>query len=148
MARQRKRQSKISLLRTDQEIRAERKKLPIFKARNLRSSIAEANANQSVGGDFAILTAFRRRNTIQMEDLLRRLGVDPSQPDAWLRGFLLLAHYHHGVANLGWYPRRTNRNAATWTPAHDFAILREVEMLRKLQGLRTANSGWQGNCQP
>jgi hypothetical protein len=29
------------------------------------------------------------------------------------------------------YPRRTNRNSATWTPAHDLALLREVFLLRQ-----------------
>lgn len=69
-----------------------------------------------------------------MNELLRHLGVDPARPDAWLRGFLILAHVHHGIGHLAWYPKRTNRNAARWTPDHDFVLLREVLIL-KTEGL-------------
>jgi hypothetical protein len=69
-----------------------------------------------------------------MKELLRCLGIDASKPDAWQRGFFRLANLHHGVGQLAWYPRRTNRNASTWTSDHDLALLREVMILRQ-QGL-------------
>ncbi len=47
------------------------------------------------------------------------LGIDPSRPDAWKVGFLLLAFYHHGAGQLAWFRRRTNANSATWKPEHD-----------------------------
>jgi len=131
MARKRNKQSKILLVPTDEEIRAERKKLPIFKAHDLRLLLREARANKNVGVDIGVLAAFRRHNEIQMKKLLGHLGIDPSQPDAASRGFFLLAHYHHGLGCLAWYRRRTNRNAATWTSTNDFALLREVVMLTK-----------------
>ena len=130
MARKRKKQ--ILLLPPDREVEARRKKLPIFEAHDLRSLLAEAKASQHVDGDdVAVLAALRRRNEVQMQKLLRALGVDPSRPDAWARGFFLLAHYHHGVGQLAWYPRRTNRNAAKWTRAQDLELLREVIMLTR-----------------
>jgi len=129
MARKRKKQ--ILLLPPDREVEAGRKKLPVFETHDLRSVLAEAKASQHVDGDdVAFLSALRRRNEVQMQKLLRALGVDPSRPDAWARGFFLLAHYHHGLGQLAWYPRR-NRNAAKWTPAQDLELLREVIMLTR-----------------
>lgn len=116
----------------DRWVEAKRKKLPVFKAHDLRSVLAEAKTSQHVEGeDIAVLAALRRRNEVQMQRLLRALGVDPSRPDAWARGFFLLAHYHHGVGQLAWRPRRTNANAAKWTPAQDLELLREVIMLTR-----------------
>jgi hypothetical protein len=93
--------------------------------------ISEAKGNDKTDVDTAFFFAFRRRNDAQMNELLRRLGVDPSRPDAWERGFFHLAFLHHGVGHLTWNPRRTNRNSATWTPTHDLALLREVFVLRQ-----------------
>jgi hypothetical protein len=121
-------------LATDQEIKARRKKLPVFAAHDLRSLIGEAKASQRAGGDLTLLTVFRRHNEAQLNELLRHLGIDPSQPDAWLRGFFFLAHYYQGVGRMAWYPRRANRNAATWTLTADLALLAEVTMLTN-QGL-------------
>ena len=84
-----------------------------------------------MGMTLAVLAALRRRNEVQMQKLLRGLGVDPSRPDAWKRGFFLLAYYHHGVGHLAWHPRRTNRNAAKWTRAQDLELLRQVIMLTR-----------------
>lgn len=126
MARKRKKQ--ILLLPPDREIGGGRKKLPVFKPHDLRSLLAEAKASQNVDGDdIAVAVAFRRQNAIQMQRLLLCLGVDPSQPNAWEKGFFLLAHYHHGVGQLAWYPRRTNKNAAKWAQAQDLELLREVD---------------------
>ena len=130
MARKRKKQ--ILLLPPDREVEARRKKLPVFEAHDLRSLLAEAKASQHVDADdAAVLAALRRRHEVQMQKLLRALGVDPSRPDAWKRGFFLLAHCHHGVGHLAWYPRRTNRNATKWTRAQDLELLRQVIMLTR-----------------
>jgi hypothetical protein len=97
-----------------------------------RCRAAQAPTSQHVDGDdAAVLAALRRRNEVQMQKLLRSLGVDPSRPDAWVRGFFLLAYYHHGVGHFAWHPRRTNRNAAKWTPAEDLELLREVIVLKQ-----------------
>src|ERR1700730_8794893 len=123
------RRSKISLFPKDHEVKSARRKLPIFDPHDLRSLITEAKTSDETDFDSAFLLAFRRRNSAQMKDLLRRLGVDPSRADAWERGFFHLAFLHHGVGHLAWYPRRTNRNSASWTPTHDLALLREVALL-------------------
>jgi hypothetical protein len=125
------RRSKISLFPKDHEVKSTRRELPVFDPHDLRSLITEAKRNDQAGADSAFLFAFRRRNETQMKELLRRLGVDPSRPNAWERGFFQLALLHHGVGHLAWYPRRTNRNSATWTPTHDLALLQEVIVLRQ-----------------
>ena len=125
------RRSKISLFPKDHEVKSARRKLPVFDPHDLRSLISEAKKNDKADVDSAVLFAFRHRNDAQMKELLKRLGVDPSRPDAWERGFFHLAFLHHGVGHLAWYPRRTNRRAATWTPTHDLALLREVFLLRQ-----------------
>ena len=130
-AKARKQRSKISLFPKDQEVKSARRKLPVFDPHDLRSLISEAKTNDKADVDTAFFFAFRRRNDTQMKELLRHLGVDPSRPDAWERGFFQLALLHHGVGHLAWYPRRTNRNSATWTSTHDLALLREVIILRQ-----------------
>jgi hypothetical protein len=103
----------------------------VFDPHDLRTLITQAKTNNEVDVDKAFLFAFRRRNDAQLKDLLRRLGVDPLKSDAWERGFFHLAFLHHGVGHLAWYPRRTNRNAATWTATDDLTLLREVVALRQ-----------------
>jgi hypothetical protein len=135
MARKEKGKGQKQLFPPDQQIAAIRKKLPIYKPHDLRSLLAEAKANQNPDGDdIGLVAAFLRRNGAQMEDLLRRLGIDPSQPNAWQRGFYQLAVCQHRVGHVAWYPRRTNRNAVRWTPDHDYELLCEVAVL-KAKGL-------------
>jgi hypothetical protein len=129
-----KQRSKIPLFPKDHEVKRARRKLPVFDPQDVGSLLAEAKTNDKADVDIAFLLVFRRRNGAQMKELLRRLGVDPSRPDAWERGFFHLARLHHGVGRLAWYHRRTNRNSATWTEAHELALLREVFLLRQ-QGL-------------
>jgi hypothetical protein len=131
-AKTRKQRSKISLVpNNDHEVKSTRRKLPVFDPHDLRSLITEAKTNHTADVDAAFFLAFRRRNDAQMKKLLRHLGVDPSSSDAWERGFFRLAFLHHRVGHLAWYPRRTNRNSATWTPTHDLALLQEVIVLRQ-----------------
>src|SRR5580704_5430142 len=129
-----KRKERIQILagHTDEHIRAQCKKLTLFEPHDLRSLISEARASETDSGlDRAVVSALRHRNQSQMNDLLRRLGVDPSQPDSWQRGFLQLACRHYGVARLALHQHpRTNRNAATWTDAADMNLLLEVISLR------------------
>ncbi len=131
-----KKQSKgrIVLFPNDQQLKTLGDNLPSFSAHDLRALVKEAESNDKVTSTNRFVLALRRRNDLQLKDLLRGLGVDSSQPDAWQRGFYLLAMYHHGVGHIAWYPRRTNRNATTWTSTHDLALLREVTIL-KAQGV-------------
>jgi hypothetical protein len=110
---------------------AKRKGLPKFEPHDLRSIInkARSSADQS-GIDEAVVLEIRRRNQRQMLDLLRGLGINPSQPDAYQKGFYWLAFYHHGVGHLAWQRSRTNRNAATWTNGDDLNLLVEVIRLK------------------
>jgi hypothetical protein len=121
------RRKRISLFPEDQRFRAERKKLPVFKPLDLRSLVGEGA--KSGDSKLAVMHAFRRRNEMQLQELLHCLGLDRSQPDAWQKGFFFLAYYNYGVGHIAWYPRRTNRNAARWTVDHDFDLLREVVKL-------------------
>src|SRR5947209_8516154 len=130
MPKARKRR-KISVYPKDHDVQRVRRKLPVFDPHDLRSLITEAKTNDYADIDTAVVLAFRRRNENQMKALLKGLGVDPRRPDAWERGFFRLALLHQGVGHLAWYPRRTNRNSATWTPAHDYALLQEVFVLRQ-----------------
>lgn len=116
----------IMLLATEQQLNDLRKKLPVFQAHDLRSLYAEGKAINPADADAGTLVAYRRRNDDQLRQLLRSLGIDPSHPDAYLRGFFWLAILHHGAAGLAWRPRRTNRNAATWTPTADYELLMHV----------------------
>ena len=129
MAKARKQRSKISLVPKDDQVKNALRKLPVFDPHDLRSLITEAKTNDKADVDTAFFLAFRRRNDAQTTELLMRLGVDPSRPDAWERGFFHLASLHHGASHLAWYPRRTNRNSATWTPTHDLALLQKVVVL-------------------
>ncbi len=129
-----RKRSKISLFPTDEQIGAWLARLPKFEAHDLRSIINEAKANGNDDLEIAFVLTLRRRNEEQMKELLRCLGIDASKPDAWQKGFFRLANLHHGVGQLAWYPRRTNRNASTWTSDDDLALLREVTILRQ-QGM-------------
>jgi hypothetical protein len=134
MAKNRNRLQKILLFPKEQTLKTRRQKLPKFEPHDLRSVISEAKANEEVDTDHAFIFAFRRKNQEQIEGLLRNLGIDPSQPDAYRKGFNLLATYHYGVGHLAWFPRRTNKNAATWSSSVELTLLVEVMLLRK-QGL-------------
>jgi len=122
--------SKLSVFPSDQHILAMRKKLPVFEPHDLQLLLDEARADSTGGALHALLSAFRRRNDIQSNDLLKSLGIDPSRSDAQSRGFFLLANIFCGVGRLAWHPRRTNRNSATWTLNDNIALLREVTILR------------------
>jgi hypothetical protein len=64
-----------------------------------------------------------------MVDLLRQLGIDSSQSDAWQREFLRLACCHYGVGRLALHHARTNKNALTWRASDDLRLLEEVTKL-------------------
>jgi hypothetical protein len=131
MAKARKRLSKILLFPKDTATESARRKLPTFDAHDLFSLINEAKTNDQADLDTAFFLALRRRADSQMIELLKSLGVDPSTPDAWRKGFFRLALLHHGVGHLAWHARRTNRNSATWTPRHDITLLRELFLARQ-----------------
>jgi hypothetical protein len=126
MTKAKKRPSKALIFPTDQQLKIAREKLPVFEPHDVGSLIREAKKRNK--GD--VDKEFRQYTEIQCKGLLQSLGVDPSRPDSWRRGFILLAVYHHGVGHLALGRRRTNRNSATWTSDHDVALLREVMILR------------------
>lgn len=103
-----------------------REKLPQFQPHDISALIAEAKSTAKTDIDRAILVALRRRTNEQLLELLRCLGIDPSDRRAWEKGFYLLAFCHHGAGQISVYQSRTNRNAAKWTPSHDYLLLREV----------------------
>jgi len=127
----RKERMQIVLGHTDEHIKAYCKKVRLFEPHDLRSLISKARAS---GGDSerekAVLLAIKERNQLQMVDLLRQLGIDSSQYDAWQRGFLRLACCHYGVGRLALRHARTNRNAVTWRASDDLKLLEEVSKLR------------------
>src|ERR1700678_260075 len=126
MTRVRTKPSTIPLFPNDQELKDARKKLPFFKAHDLNTLINAGKANTKESVPQTPLSALRRRNYDQLKDLLKHLGIEPTQPDSWLRGFFMLAFYHHGVGHVAWSRPRSNRNSATWTPTHDLDLLQEV----------------------
>jgi hypothetical protein len=133
MAKKRERSS-IQLLGDEQKFETGRRKLPRFEPHDFRSLIEEAKTDEKLDSDHAFLRAFRRRNEVQIDTLLKCLGLNPSDPDAWKKGFFLLGMYHHGVARIAWSSKRTNRNAATWSCKDDLTLFKEV-MAAKSSGL-------------
>jgi hypothetical protein len=86
------------------ELKTRRKSLPKFKPLELDESIKHPRAHDDPADDYANYTETLRRETNQqMLELLRRLGVDPAQPNAWRNGFFWLAWHHHGVGHFS-YP--------------------------------------------
>jgi hypothetical protein len=127
----RKERIRIFVGDTDEHIKAQHKKISLFKPHNLQSQIREARASRGDSGlDQAVVLVLKRHNQLQLVDLLRRLGIDPLQSDACQRGFLELACLHYGVGRLALHHSRTNRNPAKWTPKHDLELLREVTKLK------------------
>ena len=126
----RKKPTQILMVPTDDHIKAQCKKLPRFKPHDFRSVVSEARASAKQSDlDQEVMLALKRRNERQSIELLRQLGIDPSQPDAWQKGFLWLAHYHYGVGRLAWHRPRTNRNAANWKESDNLNLLMEVTKL-------------------
>lgn len=128
MPRARRPSSSVVLFPLEKDLRACRERLPIYEPHNLRAIVKEA---KKAGGDEdrAFVEVFRKRNREQAEGLLRKLGIDPSTPGAWERGFFKIAFLHHGVGHLAYVQPRTNVNSATWTLAADFRLLGEVSAL-------------------
>jgi hypothetical protein len=134
--------TQILIGHTDEHIKARCKKLDLFKPHDFRSVISEARASAKNSDlDQEVMLALKRRNERQLIDLLRRLGIDLSQPDAWQKGFLRLAHDHYGVGRLAWHRPRTNRNAANWKESDNLNLLMEVTRLKAtgLSELRAIN---------
>jgi hypothetical protein len=115
---------------SDERIKAHCKNVRLFEPHDLHSLISEARASGSDSErEISVVLAIKGRNQLQMVDLLRQLGIDPSQSDAWQRGFLRLAYLHYGVGRLALHRARTNKNAATWRASHDLRFLEEVTKL-------------------
>jgi hypothetical protein len=106
-------------------------KLPIFEPHDISALIQEAKSTEKADVDRALVAATRRRTNEQLLELLRCLGIDPSDQRVWEKGFYLLAFCHHGAGQISIYQRRTNRNAAKWTTSHDYLLLKEVTILKR-----------------
>ena len=87
MAKAKRKAASILLLPDESWVRAARKKLPKFRPHDLRSLTDAAKRKGKADINKEVLLEFRRRNKRQLVDLLRTVGVDPSRPDAWERGF-------------------------------------------------------------
>jgi hypothetical protein len=125
---------RVLLLIGEGGLGAKRKKLPIFRPHDYRSLINEAKKAGSGGVEREFIHVLRRRNEMQMNNLLQSLGIDRFDSKTWEKGFYHLAYFHHGVGHVAWYPARTNRNPATWSLEHDHALLKNVITLTN-QGL-------------
>jgi hypothetical protein len=133
-AQARQQRWKISRFPKDHEVKRAVSKLSQFDPHDVDSLRNEAKANETIDFDAAFFLAFRGRTDTQLNELLLRLGVDPSRPDAWKRGFFWLAFWHHRIDHLAWRRRLSNKNSASWTAEQDLALLREVSALGQ-QGL-------------
>jgi hypothetical protein len=113
------------------KLKAKRKSLPRFDPLELAELSKRPPAHDDPEDHFARLARIVQRETNhQMLELLRRLGVDEEQPDAWRKGFFWLAYYHHRVGHFVYYRSKKHRNAAKWTEEHDLALLSETMKLR------------------
>ncbi|MGD0148596.1 MAG: hypothetical protein ABSB77_08430 [Xanthobacteraceae bacterium] len=75
-----------------EQLKARRKSLPKFKPLELDELAKRPRADDDPEDDFARLTrTLQQENNRRMVVLLRHMGVDVAQPDAWHRGFFLLA---------------------------------------------------------
>jgi hypothetical protein len=102
-----------------------------FPSLDLRSLVDEARALDPPDADEAFNQVFDAKRDEQINELLRQLGLDRSDPDVWRKGFFRLAKMDHNVGRLSWRPRRTNRNPSTWTNDQNERLLMEVLTLRK-----------------
>ena len=124
MPNKRRMRPTIQLLPNPKHFEERRETCRKFKPHDFRSLIEEAKEQNA-----DLISVVRSRNDEQMQELLESLGLDPSRPDVWQRGFFLLAHYHHGVCHITWSPRRTNSNPSTWTLDRNLAFLYEITTL-------------------
>lgn len=105
--------------------REARKRLPTFKPIHLRAVVKNAREQKTTG-----LAEFRRRSLEQAISLLQQFGIDPADPEAWKKGFYILATYDRRLGHLAWSPQRTNKNATRWTNEHILNLFREVTILK------------------
>jgi hypothetical protein len=105
------------------------KKLTVAEPLDLRVLVKNSRKKRK-DGTSDVFDEFRRCYQEQVTNLLRQLGIDPTDPNAWQKGFYKLATYDRGAGHLCWSPRRTNRNAGRWTNEHDLNLLGEVVRLR------------------
>jgi hypothetical protein len=96
-----------------------RKRLPRF------ASLPVRDLN---GGD---ILDVRRKIDEQLAQLLGSMGIHPTEPNAWRRGFFMLANMHCGVGHLVWQPCKTNKNAAKLSSNDDWALFSAVMSMRR-----------------
>src|ERR1700676_5054972 len=122
------------IIPTTKQLNAGRSKLPIYGPLDLRDLVNKAKARGGEDVDAAFTLEYKKAIKDRASALLKLLVVDHSHPEAWYIGFVLLATYFRGLAQLRWKPKPTNRNAARWMPDHDLNLIREVTIL-KAKGL-------------
>ena len=120
--------TEIFIGHSDQYIRGHSNNQTLFEPHDWQSLVSKSHTSGSELGQTVVL-AIRQSNQRQMLDLLRRLGIDPSQPDAWKKGFFRLACRHYGVGRVARRLSRPSRNAATWSASDDLRLLELVVKL-------------------
>jgi hypothetical protein len=118
MAKQRKKDSSILPM-----AKIYPRKIPKFKPHNFSSLTREAEAEGPQATIDTIFRVYGLRTWDQIFHLLKSLGCDPSDPDAFKIGFRQLAMRDYGAGQIAFSPRRTNKNATNWTPAHDYSAM-------------------------
>jgi hypothetical protein len=116
---------------TRQQIESVQKKLPTFNPRDLRSLVNAAKKAELGNVNKAFTNEYEARVHEQETELLRGLGINPGEPNAWREAFRLLATYDRGLGQISWTPQRSNKgNASRWTNDHNLNLLREVTILK------------------
>src|SRR5262249_40067650 len=128
------RTSRGFLIPDPEDLEKRRRKLPYFPPHDLTALLSETRSQGLTGKepDEAIVLRIRQRNNEQMAKLVEALGVNAADPRRWERAFFALAHLHHGVSCLTF--KKPNRNASTWTDAHELLLIQGVVTLTS-QGL-------------
>ena len=117
---------------TREQIESVRRRLPIFGPLDLRSLANAAKKAEPGDVEQAFINEYRAQVDEQEAELLRGLGINPSEPNAWRKAFRRLATYDRGLGQISWPARRpTNRNAASWTNECNLNLLREVIILKR-----------------
>lgn len=79
----------------------------------------------------AVLAQLEAETERQINELLKALGYERSDPHIWEKAFRNLAEIHHGVGAIATpVDAPSNRNASQWTLAQDDLLVSTVDELR------------------
>jgi hypothetical protein len=109
------------------------KRLPTFSPLDFRHLVNAAKKSEPDDVRQAFINEYEARVHEQEAELLRGLGINPTEPDAWHEAFQRLAMYDRGLGQISWTPQRP-RNATRWTNDHNINLLREV-MILEMSGI-------------